>query len=95
MGVVGTTVFAAMFWRRPPELEDWRIALVAMGVQWAVVAMFTPFDYTFSMFFMFTFAGIVAAPRFVRPRPSVTSRIRAPLAFAPGARPLAEDSSHG
>ena len=68
VSVVCTTIFAAMFWRPPPELELWRIALVAMGVQWAVVAMFTPFAYTFSMFFMFTFAGIVAAPRFVQPR---------------------------
>ncbi len=68
LGVVASTIFAAMFWRPPPELELWRIALVAMGVQWAVVAMFTPFAYTFSMFFMFTFAGIVAAPRFVQPR---------------------------
>lgn len=77
VGVLGSTIVAAMFWRAPPELEDWRIALVAMGVQWGVVAMFTPFSYTFSMFFMFTFAGIVAAPRFVQPRSSATSSVGA------------------
>jgi putative inorganic carbon (HCO3(-)) transporter len=92
IGVLGTTVFAAMFWRAPPELEDWRIALVAMGVQWAVVGMFTPFAYTFSMFFMFTFAGIVAAPRFVQPRPSAVARESAARAVVTSARPLPEDA---
>jgi O-antigen ligase len=91
VGVVGSTVFAAMFWRAPPELEDWRIALVAMGVQWAVVAMFTPFAYTFSMFFMFTFAGIVAAPRFVQPRRPAGVGAAA-SAGAPTAHSLPEDA---
>jgi putative inorganic carbon (HCO3(-)) transporter len=68
LAVIATTIGAAMFWRPPPELEDWRIGLVAMGVQWAVVAMFTPFSYTFSFLFMWTFAGIVTAHRFVQPR---------------------------
>jgi putative inorganic carbon (hco3(-)) transporter len=92
MAVVGSTVFAAMFWRPPPELEDWRLALVAMGVQWAIVGMFTPFSYTFSMFFIFTFAGIVAAPRFVQPRRSLTPRSAAEHAESTSARPLPEDA---
>jgi O-antigen ligase len=92
VGVLASTVFAAMFWRPPPELEDWRIALVAMGVQWVVVAMFTPFSFTFSMFFMFTFAGIVAAPRFVQPRrPAVAGASTAPAVATPG-RSLPEDA---
>jgi putative inorganic carbon (HCO3(-)) transporter len=103
IGVVGSTVFAAMFWRPPPELEDWRLALVATGVQWAIVGMFTPFAYTFSMFFMFTLAGIVAAPRFVQPRPSAVARFVQPRpsavaresagrAVVTSARPLPEDA---
>ena len=69
-----------------------RIALVATGVQWAVVAMFTPFAYTFSMFFMFTFAGIVAAPRFVQPRrPSGVGASPVPSVARP-AHSLPEDA---
>lgn len=90
VGVIGTTIAAAMFWRAPPELEDWRIALVAMGVQWAVVAMFTPFAYTFSMYFMFTFAGIVAAPRFLQPRPSAIEGPASRPGLVPPARRLPE-----
>jgi O-antigen ligase len=71
LAVIATTIGCAMFWRPPPELEDWRIGLVAMAVQWGVVAMFTPFSYTFSFFFMWTFAGIVAASRFTKPRGTV------------------------
>ncbi len=91
MGIVGSTIFAAMFWRPPPELEDWRIALVAMGVQWGVVAMLTPFSYTFSMFFMFTFAGIVAAPRFVQPRRRLVVGAAGSTGASTSARPISED----
>ncbi len=68
LAVVGTTVVAPMVRRAPPELEDWRLGLIAMGIQAAVVALSTPFAYTFCLFFVWTWAGILSVPRYSRPR---------------------------
>ena len=40
---------------------------VAMAVQWAVVAMFTPFSYTFSFLFLWAWSGIVIGSRITQP----------------------------
>jgi putative inorganic carbon (HCO3(-)) transporter len=89
LAVVFSTIGAAVFWRAPPELEDWRVGMVAMGTQWAVVAMFTPFSYTFSFLFVYAWAGIVTAHHFVQPRDraaprsSISQERPAPPAAAP------------
>jgi putative inorganic carbon (HCO3(-)) transporter len=83
LAVVFSTIGAAAFWRAPPELEDWRVGMVAMGTQWAVVAMFTPFSYTFSFLFVYAWAGIVTARHFVQPRDRAALPVVVPSAAAP------------
>jgi O-antigen ligase len=51
----------ALVKRAPPSLEPWRIALVALAVQWLVVANLTPLPWTFPTLVLWTWAGVVAA----------------------------------
>lgn len=67
LAVVIMTIGRAIVTRPPPELTDWRTALIAMAVQWAVVAMFTPFSYTFSFLLLWAWSGIVIGSRITQP----------------------------
>ena len=89
--VVAVTVGAAMVRRAPPVLEDWRVAMVAMGVQWGVVAMFTPLSYTFSFLILWTWAGIVIGHHFVRPRRPADA---GPVALSPAPEEEADGRVH-
>jgi O-antigen ligase len=73
LGLVGTslwifalvmTVGAAILTRGPPELEPWRIGLVAYTVMWIVVANFTPLERPFTNILLMTWAGLVFAGRY-------------------------------
>jgi O-antigen ligase len=47
--------------RVPPQLEPWRIGLVALAVNWLIVANFGPLGYAFPTLLLWTWAGVVAA----------------------------------
>jgi hypothetical protein len=44
--------------RGPPDLDVWRIALLAIGLAWLVVANFTPMGYAFDHATLWLWAGI-------------------------------------
>jgi putative inorganic carbon (HCO3(-)) transporter len=44
--------------RGPPDLDDWRIGLVAVACAWLVVANFTPMTYAFPHALLWLWAGI-------------------------------------
>jgi len=55
--------------RAPPEIELYRLGLIAIATAWFVQANFTPFDYAFDNYVVWLFAGIVAgALATIRPR---------------------------
>jgi O-antigen ligase len=51
---------AAIVRRAPPALQPWRIALVALTVQWVVVASLTPLPWTFPTLVLWTWAGVAS-----------------------------------
>jgi O-antigen ligase len=70
LGLIGTSlwllalVFAVVIplvGRAPPALEPWRIGLIAIAVNWFVVANFTPLGYAFPNHLLWLWAGIVWA----------------------------------
>jgi putative inorganic carbon (hco3(-)) transporter len=56
-GIVGAAVR-----RAPPALEPWRIALIALALNWLIVASFGPLGYAFPTLLLWTWAGVVTAP---------------------------------
>jgi putative inorganic carbon (hco3(-)) transporter len=72
LGLVGLVAWLAAFLlgvgvtalrRAPPALEPWRIGLVALAVNYVVVACFGPLGYAFPTLLLWTWAGIVAQER--------------------------------
>jgi putative inorganic carbon (hco3(-)) transporter len=75
LGLAGAVLWAAgllmavggaVFRRAPPELEPWRLGLIAYAACWLVVSNFTPLGYSFSNYLLWTWAGLIAvaaAPR--------------------------------
>jgi O-antigen ligase len=70
LGLVGALLWAAallmavggaVFRRAPPELEPWRLGLLAYASCWLVVSNFTPLGYTFSNYLLWTWAGLLGA----------------------------------
>lgn len=68
LGIVGAVIWAAgllmavggaILRRGPPELEPWRLGLLAFAACWLVVSNFTPLGYTFSNFLLWVWAGMV------------------------------------
>jgi putative inorganic carbon (HCO3(-)) transporter len=51
----------ALLRRGPPALGPWRVALVALALQWAIVAALTPLPWTFPTLVLWTWTGVVAA----------------------------------
>jgi O-antigen ligase len=47
--------------RQPPELEPWRLGLIAVAVAWFIQANFTPLDYAFDNYVVWMWAGLLAA----------------------------------
>jgi O-antigen ligase len=74
LGLVGFAIWLAAFAlgigvtaarRAPPALEPWRLGLIALAVNYVVVANFGPLGYAFPTLLLWAWAGIVAQ----RPRP--------------------------
>jgi O-antigen ligase len=77
LGLVGATLWIATFAsgvlgaigrRGPSDLDPWRLAMIAIAVDWFVVAMFGPLSYPFPNLFIWSWAGIcsigyTSAPR--------------------------------
>jgi putative inorganic carbon (hco3(-)) transporter len=70
LGLLGTAAWALalaiavlrpLAGRAPPALEPWRIGLLAIGVNWLVVANFTPLGYALPNHLLWLWAGIVWA----------------------------------
>jgi O-antigen ligase len=78
LGLLGALLWAAallmavggaVFRRGPPELEPWRLGLLAVAACWLVVSNFTPLGYTFSNYLLWVWAGLVGGAAFrARPR---------------------------
>ena len=49
----------AVFRRAPPDLEPWRLGLIAFAACWLVVSNFTPEGYSFSNYLLWTWAGLL------------------------------------
>jgi putative inorganic carbon (HCO3(-)) transporter len=69
LGLVGFAVWFAAFVlgigvtaarRAPPPLEPWRIGLVALAVDYVIVANLGPLGYAFPTLLLWTWAGVVA-----------------------------------
>jgi putative inorganic carbon (HCO3(-)) transporter len=69
LGLVGVAVWLAAFVlgigltaarRAPPSLEPWRLGLIALAVNYVIVANFGPLGYAFPTLLLWTWAGIVA-----------------------------------
>jgi putative inorganic carbon (hco3(-)) transporter len=70
LGLIGLALWLAAFLAAiggaalrsvPPPLEPWRIGLVALAVNWIVVANFGPLGYAFPTLLLWTWAGVVRA----------------------------------
>jgi putative inorganic carbon (hco3(-)) transporter len=68
LGMVGALIWAAgllmavggaILRRGPPELEPWRVGLLAYAACWLVVSNFTPLGYTFGNYLLWLWAGVV------------------------------------
>jgi putative inorganic carbon (HCO3(-)) transporter len=53
----------ALVRRAPPALRPWRVALLALALQWLVVANLTPLPWAFPTLVLWTWAGLLAAGR--------------------------------
>jgi O-antigen ligase len=70
LGLVGALLWAAgllmalgtaILRRGPPELDVWRLGLLAFAVCWLVVSNFTPLGYSFANYLLWTWAGLAGA----------------------------------
>jgi putative inorganic carbon (HCO3(-)) transporter len=72
-------VFAPMLRRLSPRDEPWRLALIAVGVDWFIVGNFVPLGYPLPNMLIWTLAGVVVGLRAPAAAP-------APVPVAPPAR---------
>lgn len=61
-GALALAIGGAILRRGPPELRPWRIALVAIAVQWLVIANFVPLGYALPTAMLWLWAGLVYPP---------------------------------
>ena len=80
LGVIGALIWAAGLFmavggailrRGPPDLEPWRLGLLAFFACWLVVSNFTPLGYTFGNYLLWVWAGLVGGAALQRPGPSL------------------------
>jgi putative inorganic carbon (hco3(-)) transporter len=86
LGLVGGAVWLAAFLggiggaalrRVPAAVEPWRLGLIALAVNWVIVASFGPLGYAFPTLLLWAWAGLVWASRSVPPVAAVgTQRAR-------------------
>ena len=88
LGLIGATAWlvalllaigGGVIGRAPPAFEPWRVALVAVAIDWLVVANFTPLGYAFANHVLWLFAGVAwarypSAREGRAPRPVAASR---------------------
>jgi putative inorganic carbon (hco3(-)) transporter len=58
MGTLAYVVLTGLRRRGPPDLDHWRVGLVAVSIAWLVVANFTPMGYAFDHSALWLWAGI-------------------------------------
>ena len=76
---LGLAMVAPFRLRGPPELEIWKLGLIAIAVGWFVQANFAPLAYAFDNYLPWLFAGIaLGLPR------TASARVREPEAARPG-----------
>jgi O-antigen ligase len=89
LGIPGAVLWAcglvlaiggALVRRAPPALQPWRIGLVALAVQWLIVANLTPLPWAFPTLVLWTWAGVVAAGSAGPPEIAVRRPARQPAA---------------
>jgi O-antigen ligase len=80
LGMVGALIWVAgllmalggaILRRGPPDLEPWRLGLLAFAVCWLVVSNFTPLGYTFGSYLLWLWAGMVGGGALPRPGSSL------------------------
>jgi putative inorganic carbon (HCO3(-)) transporter len=69
-------VGGALFKRGPPDIELWKVGLIALLVEWLVVANTTPLSFTLPTVLLWTWAGIVRGAPDVEPRAVATPAAR-------------------
>lgn len=69
LGALAACVGRGVLRRAPPALDPWRVGLLAVGLNWLIVASFGPLSYPFPNSLLWAWAGVVLVP--------VTSRLRA------------------
>ena len=57
--------------RARPEIEPWRVGLIAIAVAWFIQANFTPLDYAFDNYVVWLWAGVVVAGIAPRREPAI------------------------
>ena len=86
LGLIGTTMWAACLLfaigaaivrRASPELQPWRVGLLAVAVMWGVVHFFTPMEGPFSPVLLWVWTGIVLAGSWSNPESPDPTRGRA------------------
>ena len=98
LGIPGAVLWAcalvlaiggALLRRAPPALGAWRVGLVALAVQWLIVANLTPLPWAFPTLVLWTWAGVALAAGTVAParqpaeRTGTCSRSRAACRAGP------------
>lgn len=56
-------IVAPAFGRAPPDVEPWRLALIAVAIAWFVQSNLSPLDYAFDNYVVWLWAGIVIGGR--------------------------------
>ena len=59
LAALALAVGGAALSRAPPELEPWRIGMIAIFINWFVISNFTPLAYAFPNYIVWLWAGVV------------------------------------
>jgi O-antigen ligase len=73
LGTLLVVMVAPLRRRGPPELEPWKVGLVAIAVSWFVQANFAPVSYAFDNYLPWLFAAIALGP------PAAAAAIERPI----------------
>jgi putative inorganic carbon (hco3(-)) transporter len=82
LGIVGSVLWAlslfgavggAILRRGPPDVESWKLGLIAIFVAFLVVANLGPLSYPFPNLLLWTWAGVVSASYFLTPNQRMTT----------------------
>ena len=89
LAALGIAMISPLLRRGPPELEPWKLGLVAVAVAWFVQANFAPLSYAFDNYVPWLFAGVAYGSSRVRSRPAAPASIRGRSAERSGHAPVA------